>query len=311
MQESRLKLPPLNALRTFEAAARHVGFNKAADELFVTPAAVSRQIKVLEDYFGVALFKRNNRSIELTEEGMLLQPIASHALQQLASASEALLQRRHRSYLMLAISSAFAQLWFMPRFASLNQLYPELQLHMLSREGNPGLDEEFDAAVMLGKPQSPHYVAEYLFSEEVFPVCTPHFLAQHPEVATLHGLTQVTLVNLSQHHWASQLGAPIDWDFWFEAIGIQRQRYYREMQFSQFSMMIDAVRQGIGVGLAWRHLVEPQLESGELIQPLEERYMAKERCHYFVYDRKRANSPDIQALSAWLWSETAPLREHE
>ncbi|MGJ8517804.1 LysR substrate-binding domain-containing protein [Carnimonas bestiolae] len=309
MQESRLKLPPLNALRTFEAAARHLGFNKAAEELFVTPAAVSRQIKVLEAYFGVALFKRTHRSIELTEAGMLLQPTATHALQQLASASEALVQRRHRGYLTLAISSAFAQLWFMPRFASLNQLYPELQLHMLSREGNPSLDEEFDAAVFLGQPQSPRYVAEYLFSEEVFPVCTPRFLDQHPEVASLEGLSQVTLVDLSARHWASQLWTPIDWDFWFEAVGIERQRGHREMQFSQFSMMIDAVRQDIGIGLAWRHLVEPQLASGELVRPLEERYMAKERCHYLVYDRRRANSPDIQALSEWLLAETAPLRE--
>lgn len=309
MQGKRLKLPPLNALRTFEAAARHLGFNKAAEELFVTPAAVSRQIRALEEYFGVALFERHNRTVELTAEGMLLQACATHALQQLASTSEALLQRRRRNYLTLAISSAFAQLWFMPRFASLNQLYPELQLHMLSRECNPSLDEDIDAAVLLGEPPSPRYVAEYLFSEEVFPVCTPRFLERHAEVATLDGLTQVTLVNLDARHWAAQPWAAIDWEFWFKAVGVERKHNHRDIQFNQFSVMIDAVRQDIGVGLAWRHLVEAQLASGELIRPLEEYYVAQERRHYFVYDRKRANSPEIQALGEWLKAETKALRE--
>lgn len=309
IDERRLKLPPLNALRTFEAVARRLSFKLAAEELFVTPAAVSRQVRTLEDYFGLALFKRGNRAIELTGEGQLLLPATSRALRQLANVSSDLMLRRQHNYMTLAISSAFAQLWFMPRLKSLSQLYPDLQLHLLSRESNPDINDDFDAAVMLGELTDTRFVSEYLFSEEVFPVCTPNFLEHHPEVSTLEGLISVTLLDLSKRHWVSHIWTPIDWDFWLAALNVAPGRQRREMQFSQFSMMMDAVRQEMGVGLAWQHLVQAELESGELVRPLDASYVAQDRHHYLVYHRKYANAPEVLAIRDWLLAETEPLRQ--
>lgn len=308
MNSSRLQLPPLNALRTFEAAARHGSFKAAAEELCVTQAAVSRQVQTLEAYYGLKLFVRGNRTIELTEEGQALQLAASSALQHLATASRDLLRRHGQGYLSLVTTTAFAQLWFMPRFRTLNRQYPDLQLHLISGEGNPSYREGFDAAVTLGLEEHPQYVAEYLFSEEVFPVCTPGFLEQHPGIATLDGLLDVTLLNLSANHWKAPLWVPVDWNFWLALFGVDSARKRKEMNFSHFSMLLDAVHQEVGVGLAWRHLVQQQLEEGRLVRPIAESYDAQDRKHYFVCRRERARSPEMQLLRDWMLEQTQSLR---
>lgn len=309
MSSSRLRLPPLNALRTFEAAARHGSFKAAAEELCVTQAAVSRQIQTLEAYYGLKLFIRGNRTVELTEEGQMLQLAASSALQHLATASRDLLRRHGQGYISLVTTTAFAQLWFMPRFKMLNQHYPDLQLHLISGEGNPSYREGFDAAVTLGLEEHPHYVAEYLFSEEIFPVCTPGFLAQHPHISTLEGLLDVTLLNLSARHWKAQLWTPVDWDSWLGLFGVDGASHRKAMNFSHFSMLLDAVHQELGVGLAWRHLVEQQLAEGRLVRPVSESHNAQDRKHYFVCRRERANASEMQLLRDWLLAQTQPLRD--
>ncbi|MCM5705787.1 LysR substrate-binding domain-containing protein [Larsenimonas salina] len=308
MNSSRLGLPPLNALRTFEAAARHGSFKAAADELCVTQAAVSRQIQTLETFYGLKLFIRGNRTVDLTEEGQTLQMAASPALQNLAAVSRDLLRRHSQGYLSLVTTTAFGQLWFMPRFKMLNHQSPDLQLHLISGEGNASYREGFDAAVMLGLEEHPQYVAEYLFSEEIFPVCTPEFLEQHPHISTLEGLLDVTLLNLSAGHWKARLWTPLDWDFWLGLFCVDGARKQKEINFSHFTMLLDAVYQEVGVGLAWRHLVQQQLEEGRLVRPVKESYDAQDRKHYFVCRRERVNSPEIQILRNWLMTHTQELR---
>ncbi|WP_165662386.1 LysR substrate-binding domain-containing protein [Oceanimonas sp. MB9] len=308
MKSTRLQLPPLNAVRTFEAAARHRSFKAAADELCVTQAAVSRQVQALESWYGFKLFIRGNRSVELSEEGQALQQAASFALHHLATASRDLLRSHSQGYLSLVTTTAFAQLWFMPRFKALNHQYPDLQLHLISGEGNPSYREGFDAAVMLGLEEHSQYVAEYLFSEEIFPVCTPGFLEQHPAITTLDGLLNVPLLNLSATHWKAPLWAPVDWSSWLAPFGIEMASQRKEMNFSHFSMLLDAVHQEVGVGLAWRHLVQQQLDDGRLVRPVAESYDARERKHYFVCRRERASSPEMQVLRSWILEQTQPLR---
>lgn len=308
MNRSRLKLPPLNALRTFEAAAHHGSFKAAAEELCVTQGAISRQIQALEAYYGLKLFNRGNRRVELTEKGQALQLAASSALQHLVAASRDLSRGQGQGYISLVTTTSFAQLWFMPRFKTLNHEYPDLQLHLISDESNPRYRESFDAAVMLGLEEHSQYIAEYLFSEEIFPVCTPGLLAQHPEISTLEGLSSVTLLNLSASHWKANLWTPVDWDFWLAQLGIGKTQKRKVMNFSQFLLLLDAVYQEVGVGLAWRHLVQQQLEDGRLVQPLRESYNALDRKHYFVYRREHADAPEIHILRDWLMSQTQSLR---
>lgn len=309
MSSLRQLLPPLNALRTFETAARHGSFKLAAEELCVTQAAVSRQIQVLEGFYGLKLFRRGNRKVELTSDGQALYLAASSALHHLATASRELLRRNSRDYLSLTTTTAFAQLWLLPRLKRLRGQYPELQLHLISGEGNPDFQEGFMAAVTLGLVEHPQYVAEYIFSEEIFPVCTPEFLEQHPQVATLEGLLGVTLLNLSASHWKARLWTPVDWAFWLRKFGLDAATSRETMDFSQFSMLLDAVEEGVGVGLAWRHLVQQSLDTGKLVRPLSETYVADDRKHYFVCRRELAASLEMQILRDWLMTETQELRE--
>lgn len=308
MNSSRHVLPPLNALRAFEAAARHGSFKMAAEELCVTQAAISRQIQTLEAFYGLKLFLRSNRKVELTDDGHALYLTASSALQHIATASRDLLRRNNQNDLNLITTAAFAQLWLMPRLKRLRAQYPEIQLNLISAEGNPDYQEGFDAAVTLGLEEHPQYVAEYLFSEEVFPVCTPGFLEDHPQISTLEGLMTVTLLNLSASQWKAKLWMPIDWAFWLNQFGLSASMGSMAINFSHFSMLLDAVHEEVGVGLAWRHLVQPQLDAGKLVRPIGEAYLADDRKHYFICRRDLANSTRIQMFRDWLVAQTQALR---
>ncbi|NMF96915.1 LysR substrate-binding domain-containing protein [Aromatoleum toluolicum] len=310
MSRSRLSLPPLNALRTFEAAARHGSFKMAAEELCVTQAAVSRQIQALEEFYRLSLFARSNRKVELTEDGHALYLATSSALQHIATASRDLLRRNSRDdELYLITTSAFAQLWLMPRLKRLRAQYRDLQLFLISSEGNPDFHAGFDAAVTLGLEEHPQYVADYLFAEEIFPVCTPEFFEQHPQISTLEGLLTVPLLNLSASHWKAKLWTPIDWAFWLQQFGCDAPTSKMTMNFSHFPMLLDAVQQEAGVGLAWRHLVQQQLEEGKLVRPTGATYFADDRKHYFVCRRELVNSKKIQIFRDWLMAQTRVLRE--
>lgn len=301
-------LPPLNALKTFEAAARHDSFKRASEELFVTQAAVSRQIQVLEEFYGLRLFERGNRQVVLTPAGRALYEAASKAFQGIGTVSDALLNDQATGYLPLTTTSAFAHLWLMPRLKCLRQTHPNIKLQLISSETNPDYRERFQAAITLGLEEHSQYAATYLFSEEIFPVCTPGFLAKHPSVAVLSGLSAVPLLNLSAHHWRARLWEPIDWEYWFKHFGVPSSAAREAMSFSHFSMLIDAVLQEQGVGLAWRHLVQHQLDNGTLVRPLSERLVVHERKHYFVHSRDPVMEPKLLCLRDWLLAQTEYLR---
>ncbi|WP_027857684.1 LysR substrate-binding domain-containing protein [Marinobacterium jannaschii] len=311
MENLSRALPPLNALRTFEAAGRLGSFKAAADELCVTQAAVSRQIQVLEDYYGQALFLRGNRKVDLTVEGRFLYLAANSALRQIAASSVELKRRKGKEHLTLATTTSFSRLWLLPRLKLFHKLHPELQLHLVSSEGSPESHESFDAAVTLGYEEHPDFVAEFLFSEDIFPVCTPGFLAKHPAIDDLDGLLQVPLLNLSADHWKARLWPAMDWNRWLEHFGYSLDQCQPVMSFSHFPLLVDAVMEEMGVGLAWHHLVQNKLESGALIRPLQQRWRADDRCHYFVCRRERAGSPEIATLREWFLEQTRPLRERD
>jgi DNA-binding transcriptional LysR family regulator len=310
MNRTRHLLPPLNALRTFEAGARHGSFKMAAEELCVTQAAVSRQIQALEDFYRLSLFLRSNRKVELTEDGYALYLATSSALQHISTASRDLLRRNSRDdELYLITTTAFAQLWLMPQLKRLRAQYRDLQLFLISSDGNPDYHAGFDAAVTLGLEEHPQYVAEYLFAEEIFPVCTPGFFEQNPQISTLEGLLTVPLLNLSASHWKARLWTPIDWAFWLKQFGCDASPGNMTMNFSHFSTLLDAVQQEVGVGLAWHHLVQQHLETGKLIRPTAVTYFADDRKHYFVCRRDLVNSTKIRIFRDWLMAQTRVLRE--
>ncbi|UFH50070.1 LysR substrate-binding domain-containing protein [Pseudomonas sp. KNUC1026] len=307
MSSSRT-LPPLNALRTFEAAARLLSFKRAADELCVTQAAVSRQVQTLEAYYRLKLFERGNRRVALTPEGQKLLEATQPAFTLIAAASRQLLQAIAEKYLPLLTTSAFAQRWLLPRLGRLRQANPSLHLQLISSEANPDYREGFDAAITLGLEEHSAYEATWLFSEEVFPVCTPAFLDGCPALCDLQGLAHVPLLDLSARHWQPRLWAPVDWAYWFRHFGLPPAAARQAMSFSHFSLQMDAVMQGEGVGLAWRHLVQPQVDRGELVMPLPHTLHLPERRHYFVSRIGADSQREIEWMRQWLLDETLALR---
>ncbi|MEH6578474.1 MAG: LysR substrate-binding domain-containing protein [Amphritea sp.] len=323
MESTRRSLPPLNALRTFEAAARLGSFKAAADELCVTQAAVSRQVKVLEEFLGMELFLRGHRKVELTESGAKLFRTTNNALNDIVKTSRDLQFSTSQGYLTLHTTSSFSRLWMVPRLNRLRTAYPDLHLHLISVEENPVMGDNFDAAVTLGLEEHPDYVADFLFSEEVFPVCTPEFMELHPEVGTLEGLLKLPLLDLDPEFWKAKWWSPVDWPFWLQQCGIEHDDTQVEMYFSHFPLLLDAVLQGIGVGLGWRHLVQDMLDEGRLVAPLSQTplsqtplsqtplsqtYLAPNRGHYFVCRRDLANGAGMELLRRWLLQETEVFR---
>lgn len=308
MEQKPIFLPPLNALRTFEAAARHSSFKDAADELCVTQAAVSRQIRYLEASLKTDLFLRAHRRVELTDAGRKLYATVHRSLLDIAETTREIYEGVGPTHLNLHVTSSFAQLWLVPRLNALRSLYPDLHLNLVSVDENPLVADKFDAAITLGLEEGAGYQSDFLFAEEIFPVCTPAFLDTHPETNTLDGLMQQPLLDLDPQFWKARWWSPIDWNFWLRQCGVENAQVKSELTFSHFPMLLDAVLQNVGIGLGWRHLVQDRLDDGRLVQPLTESYPAPTRGHYFVCRNDLAELPAMQVLRGWLLEQTDVFR---
>lgn len=304
-----MNLPPLNGLKAFEVAARLSSFKAAADELCVTQAAVSRQIRQLEASMGLELFTRGHRRVELTDAGHKLYNVCHRAFDDIAAVSRELRQSHGPAYLNLHSTSSFSRLWLVPKLSKLRREHPDIHLHLISVEENPMVQDKFDAAVTLGLEESPDYHSQFLFGEDIFPVCTPEFLAQHPEAATLEGLRKLPLLDLDPKFWKARWWSAVDWRFWLSQFDENTVSVQPEFYFSHFPMLIDAVLEGVGVGLGWQHLVQDMLDSGRLVRPVAEHYPAPGRGHYFVCRKDLLHRPEMQILSEWLVAQTARFRD--
>ncbi|OUR68124.1 hypothetical protein A9Q77_09625 [Marinomonas sp. 42_23_T18] len=309
MQQTLRNLPSLTALRTFEAAARHASFKQAADELCVTQAAVSRQIRMLEVALGVGLFVRSHRKVDLTEQGRKLFKTVHKSMLDIADISQEIQSESHLEYLNLYATSSFSRLWLLPRLNQLRERHPEIHLHLISVEENPIMADKFDAGITLGLEDSAHYQSDFLFSEQIFPVCTPAVLVAHPEANALGGLKKMPLLELDAKYWNAKWWSAVDWSFWLAQQEQESEPVKAEMLFSHFPMLLDAILQGVGVGLGWRHLVQDMLDDGRLVRPSGLTFNAVERKHYFVCRKDLANKPEIALLRQWLLEQTAVFRE--
>jgi DNA-binding transcriptional LysR family regulator len=309
MMQTLKDLPSLVALRHFEAAARHASFKQAANELCVTQAAVSRQVRQLEEHLGVALFLRHHRKVDLTEHGHKLFQSVHKSMRHMANTSVAIQSDSRINYINLYATSSFSRLWLLPRLNQLRQQDPQIHLHLISVEENPMMADKFDAGITLGLEDSAHYQADFLFSEEIFPVCTPNFLANNPSVNTLEGLMKMPLLELDAKFWNAKWWSAIDWSFWLTQQGKEPDCVTADMLFSHFPILLDAVLQEVGVGLGWRHLVQDMLDDGRLLQPVPQSFNAPGRAHYFVCRKALANTAEMTLLRHWLLAQTATFRE--
>jgi LysR family glycine cleavage system transcriptional activator len=300
---------PLNALRAFEAAARHLSFKNAALELNVTAGAVSHQVKVLEDYLGVPLFKRLTRALELTPEASAMLPKVREGLDNLAEALERVRHRVSTCSLTVVTPPNFAARWLVPRLARFTTAHPNVELHLASRAGmidgrEPDVRQAADnpvAMVRFGSGRYPGRHVDEVFAVRYVPVCSPRLLKGPHALKKPDDLRWHTLLH---DDTVTEGGARPSWADWLESVGVDVDAT-RGPRFSDASLALEAAIEGMGVTLAIKALVRSEIESGRLVVPFDISAPAS-YAYYLVTSEADASQPAIQAFRQWLLTEAAP-----
>jgi DNA-binding transcriptional LysR family regulator len=293
----RRRLPPLNALRAFEAAARHGGFVGAAEELAVTPAAVSHQVKALEEVLEVPLFVRLHRAVELTSAGQALLPGLSEAFDRLATTvDDVMRQVKDDRPLTISAPPSFAAKWLMPRLERFLALFPDSPVRI---EAEPRVvdlrREEADMAIRLTqRPVDLESVP--LFRERLFPVCAP---VLRMALGAPANLTRQTLIydDLFEKVYPGQ-----GWQSWLDVAGVPSLKPAKTMSYSHTSLSLDAAVRGMGVALGRGSLVEAELRAGSLVRPFQT--TAEGPVPYcLTWVPERPLRPEAESFRAWLIEE--------
>lgn len=286
------RLPPLNALRSFEAAARHGSFNQAADELFVTPSAVSHQIKSLEQYLDIKLFRRNKRRVDLTAAGEKYLSSIQHALDEIDAATRRLVANPNAGVITLGVSPAFLTRWLMPRLTHFQELYPDVELRLSATMGEVDFDHsDIDMAVRFGSGQWKDVDADLLLGMSVVPVCSPRLL---------EGKHSLQAVDDLRHHTLIQVSTRLDeWRAWLRSAGIDEVGFGKELRFSSTSLATAAAVEGLGIALADRHLVSKELRSGALVVPFDIA-LDTHSAFYLVKPKDRVMNYSMNIFRDWI-----------
>ena len=311
------RLPPLNALKAFEATARHMSVKKAAAELNVTPAAVSHQVKALEDYLGVQLFHRRNRALALTDAARACLPTLRAGFDSLAQAVERL--RAHKSSGMLTVSAApsFAARWLMLRLHRFLEAHPEVDVRVSARlrqvsKGGRGVAAEratvdawladSDVAILYGRGDYPGFRVDHLLSLTVTPICSPKLVTdrRHPLVRPRDLRQQMLL-----HDDTGELyDGESFWEVWLKAAGVEGVDTTRGPHFSHAVLAFEAAAEGHGVVAAMPVLAESDLNAARLVTPFALR-VPLGSAYYLVCSEAAATRPAVAAFREWLLAEAA------
>ncbi|MEM9786201.1 MAG: transcriptional regulator GcvA [Pseudomonadota bacterium] len=298
------RLPPLTALRAFEAAARHMSFAKAADELNVTPAALSYQIKALEADLGMPVFRRLNRAVELTEAGRALAPGTSDAFASLAAAWRNTKRLNDNGVLTVTAGPAFTSKWLAPRMYEFAQAHPEIELRFLATLRIIDFDrDEVDVAIRFGLGQDKAVYSQPLIQEWMTPMMTPEMAE---EIDSPAKLAQATLVHDDS---ISFFKTPSDWGAWAQAAQITLDTSHGP-RFSQADHALDAAIGGAGVVLGRVSLATRALDSGRLIAPFEVGLLAEAQFR-FICPMGNEKRTHIAAFEAWVRKEIQSSHKYE
>jgi LysR family glycine cleavage system transcriptional activator len=290
------RLPPLTALRAFDAAARHMSFAKAAEELNVTPAALSFQIKSLEEHLGEPLFRRLNRAVELTESGRTLAPGAAEGFEILGDAWRATRRLQDNSTLTVTAGPAFTSKWLAPRLYEFARAHPEIDLRFSATLRMMDFDrDEVDVAIRFGVGPDEGLWSYPLRNEWLTPVMTPELAEKY---TTPESLTEAPLLFDESLHFITP---PCDWPAWFASQGIDFAPSHGA-HFSQADHAVDAALAGVGVALGRRAVVVTDLHAGRLVAPFKTAIGIQGRFR-FVCAKGTEDRPQIKAFREWFMGE--------
>ncbi|MBT2324700.1 transcriptional regulator GcvA [Variovorax paradoxus] len=288
------RLPPLNAIRAFEAAARHMSVTLAADELNVTPGAVSRQIKGLEDSLGLQLLKRGHRQISLTRQGGDYYRAVTRALEALRDATRRLKRRGQRKQLKIRAYTTFAMRWLIPRLSGFHAAHPDIEVLLkASLEPVDFRREDIDGAIRLGDGNWPGANCYRLVSNILAPVASPALLMTGPKLKRPADLAHHTLL-----HSIARLD---DWMFWLEAAGVDAKFDARAgMTYESSAMSYAAAIEGQGIAMAQLFLVEKDIREGRLVLPFKKTLDMGDFTYYLLTPNHKEETGSMKTFRLWM-----------
>jgi LysR family glycine cleavage system transcriptional activator len=294
---------PLNALRVFESAARHLSFSRAAEELGVTPGAVSQQMRQLEDLIRAPLFRREARGLQLTDLGRSAVPLVAAGLDRLRDASALMREPPRRRQVSISVAPSFASKWLMPRMDDFHRHHPEIEVWVSADMEPVAFDQgPIDLAIRYGPGHYPGHMSERLLIESVLPVCAPSLLeGAHPIRVPADLVHHVLLHDMSGD---ADPGRP-DWPMWLMARGVRHADARRGSRFNQSALLIEAAVAGRGVALAKRTLAQADLAAGRLVAPFHDGGSVLGFAYHLVHPRERPLSPSALAFTDWLRKQAA------
>lgn len=253
------RLPPLNALKAFEVSARLLSFTKAANELFVTQAAVSHQIKLLENHLGLKLFMRKNRTLLLTEEGQSYYLDIKDIFQSLQESTQRLLAKGAKGTITVCIQASLAIQWLVPRLSEFNKLHPDVEIRIKADDRDDDtLTDDVDIAFYYGHGHWPGIIADKIISEYLQPVCSPLLLTGDNAIVDISSLQQQTLLHDTSRS---------DWKRWYKSVGVKSNKVDHGPIFSHSAMVLQAAIHGQGIALVNNILAKPEIDAGRLLVP--------------------------------------------
>lgn len=293
----RRPLPPLNALKSFEAAARRGSFRAAGDELCVSHSAISYHVKQLETHLGLSLFHRDPRALSLTPAGRSLYATVRDAFARIGDTVDRLLAPRADDVLSLVLYSTLTIRWLIPRLPSFEATHPSLRLRLMTSQADVDFArDEVDACVLFGPRQFADLHYTYLFSSRVFPVASPARVDQDRlRVPADLARTQILQVHPSRH----------DWSLWLNAAGMSHLDPNRGLAFDSYDHALATARQGLGVALAMEVYAADDLERGDLVEPFAPLRAPHPSDWWFVCRQEQVDLPKIRVFRDWLRAEVA------
>ncbi|GAA0587699.1 transcriptional regulator GcvA [Caenispirillum bisanense] len=288
------RLPPLNTLRLFEAAGRHLSFKLAAEELNLTPSAVSHGIQTLEDWLGVPLFARGHRAITLTAAGHAYLPRVRDALELIAGATEAVPGRRPSGRLAVSVAPSFGLRWLIPRLSRFQARHPDLDVTLDTAHRQVEFPrDDVDVAIRRGRGGWPGVEAVRLVGEDLVPVCAPALAATLASAADLERAILLHVVSV-----------PEDWDAWAALSGAAGLDTRRGLRFDTIHMALEAAVQGLGVAMGRLPIVQPDIDAGRLV-PVLGPPRACAAGYWLLSAPDAGRRPAIAAFRRWIGEELA------
>jgi DNA-binding transcriptional LysR family regulator len=307
------QMPSLRALRCFVTAARYESFTQAAEVLCVTQAAISRQIKELEDALEVPLFERTGRHIALTDSGRILYNASYLSIMNIAEAAEAV-RRSDKHALSVCVSHTFSYLWLASRLPRFRRQFPEIKLNVTVTEHFMELDEAMQPDVIITKnpPREQEYDVEPFFHDVIYPVCSPRFFETHFQGKTLKPLDPLTHPTLHLSLLGrAQVCEHVDWRVWRnwfqQGDGSDRVAPGDHFESNDYRLLVSMAEAGEGTLLGWHHLVHRQVEQGTLVRPVQDAIVFHDRHHYLISHKNTRGRPEFMKFREWLMAEVEEM----